>query len=160
MPLVIALSGFHSTGKTTLGTYLVSALRKRGYRIAVLKSTREEGPLTDRVGSDTWRYRTSGAEAVGLLQRELLTLFIDTSDLEKEELFSLILKFFEDYDLILLEGFKSWEKIPKIWVLGELDNEKEILRQYKNIELFVTMEDREKVVEFVLNKLKRTSDKV
>lgn len=156
MPLIIALSGFHNSGKTTLGTYLVSELQQRGYRVFVLKSTKEEGLLTDSKGSDTWRYRRSGARAVGLLQRDLLTLYLDVSNVEKDELFHYLRRFFGEFDVILLEGFKDWKNIPKIWVLREEDRVEDILVQYKNIELFVTVEDREKALMHILMKLERS----
>lgn len=154
MPLIIAISGYHNSGKTTVGTYVVTTLRRQGFLIAVIKSTKEEGILTDREGSDTWRYRLAGANSVGLLQRNLLTLYVDTSSIEKENFFRFLQVIFEDYDLVLLEGFKNWKEIPKIWVLGEKDDKEVILKKYDNIELFVSISEKEKVIEYIVEKLK------
>ncbi|MGB9761077.1 MAG: molybdopterin-guanine dinucleotide biosynthesis protein B [Caldimicrobium thiodismutans] len=153
MSLIIALCGYHNSGKTTLGTYLVKELRERGYKVAVIKSTKEEGNFTDKPGTDTFRYRESGAEAVGLFQKDLLTLYF-TEFPKDEDFLSFLQNLFWDKDLILLEGFKSFPYLPKIWVLKDKEDKEEIRKKYPGIELFIRAEDIGISLEFLLSKLK------
>lgn len=152
MAIFIALSGFHNSGKTTLGEYLVNRLSKEGFKVAVIKSTKEKGLITDKEKSDTFRYREAGALVVSLIQRDLLTIYIVNRFKNKIEIINFLEKLFWDYDLILLEGFKEIDEISKIWVLRSEDDPKEIEKVYKNIVLFVKAKDKEKVYNFIKEK--------
>lgn len=154
MPLIIALCGHHNSGKTTLGTFVVKELKKLGYKVAVIKSTKEEGNLTDHPGTDTFRYRESGGDVVGLYQKNLLTLYIADFPEEKENLIEFIQQLFWDKDLILLEGFKGFSEIPKIWILKEEEKEDEIKEKYRGIELFVKRGEEKVLLDFLIKKLR------
>ncbi len=157
MPLIVAICGQHNSGKTTVGTFLVRELKNLGYQIAVVKSTKEEGYLTDHPGSDTFRYRESGADVVCLFQRELFTLY--TSKLpEKESLIEFLNSLFWDKDLILLEGFKGFTNISKIWVLREDEDESEIKKNYSGIELCIRKGEEKKALNFLLEKLREKKE--
>ena len=47
MPPFLAISGYHNAGKTILALSLHEILRKKGYKIAVIKSSKEKDVLTD-----------------------------------------------------------------------------------------------------------------
>uniref|UniRef100_A0A832GMI7 Molybdopterin-guanine dinucleotide biosynthesis protein B n=1 Tax=Caldimicrobium thiodismutans TaxID=1653476 RepID=A0A832GMI7_9BACT len=153
MPLILSLSGYHNSGKTTLGTYLVSELVKRGFKVAVVKATKEEVLLTDKEGSDTWRYRKAGAEAVALLQSQLLTLYFSHFPQNKEDFLDFLEALFPHYHLLLLEGFKGWSNIPKIWLLKEGEDPSEIRKKFGQVELILKPEEREKALNYLLEKL-------
>jgi len=159
LPLILALSGNHNSGKTTLGTYLVERLVHEGFKVAVVKSTKEEGLLTEKEGTDTWRYSEASAEPVALFQKGLLTLYIRELPEEKEALIDSLKRLFWDRDLLLLEGFKSFPSISKIWVLKEGEREEEVLKSYPSIELIVRPEEKERALEFVKKKLKEEGSK-
>lgn len=122
--------------------------------MAVVKSTKEEGELSDHPGSDTFRYRESGGEPVCLFQRDLLTFYLKDFPKEQEEFITFLKRLFWDRDLIILEGFKSFSGFFKIWVLKEGEKEEEIREKYSGIEFFVKRGEEKKVLEVILNKLK------
>ncbi|MFN3406173.1 MAG: molybdopterin-guanine dinucleotide biosynthesis protein B [Caldimicrobium sp.] len=153
MPQILALSGFHNSGKTKVGENIVKYLKERGYKVAVVKSTKDEGPLTDKENSDTYRYRKAGAQAVSLLQKEVFTLYYPRDFFKEKNLVELFEKIFWEFDVILLEGFKNLKGVPKIWVKREGDNQEIIKKEYPGIELFIFPEDTEEYLTYVESKL-------
>lgn len=158
MPIFIALSGYHNSGKTTLGEFLIKELVSKGYRVAVVKSTKEKALLTDKENSDTYRYKKAGAEAVSLFQEDSLTLYYNLSKYNQERILNFFERLFWDYDLVLLEGFKTLKGISKIWVLKPEDREEELKALYEGIELFISPEEKNKVIAYIENKLQNKSE--
>ncbi len=155
MPAFLALCGYHNSGKTTLGTFLVSSLKKEGYRIAVVKSSRVEGIVTDSPTKDTWKYREAGAESVSLFQKEFFTFF-STKVPKKEEkaLYNYFLSLFWEEDLVLFEGFKGFDILPKLWLVKGEDEVKEILETKKSLKnLFGFVVKKEKTLSFIKKEL-------
>ena len=111
---VISFIGYHNSGKTTIATKVVKILVEKGYRVAVLKSTKHRKLIGDTPGKDSYRYRESGAEAVGIVSPDEIVLFqdIDRDNLRIEFLSFLL---FGDYDIVICEGFKH-ANVPKIEV--------------------------------------------
>ena len=103
-PAVLAVSGLHNSGKTTLLEKLLPALRSRGLKVGVIKHDGHDF-TPDVPGTDSYRLREAGAEGVAVYsgQRYLLT-----------EAFRLFER--HGYDLVLLEGFKDsgWPKIEVV----------------------------------------------
>lgn len=60
---VFGVTGASGSGKTTVLEALVGELRRRGWRVAVLKHA-PGGFEFDRPGKDSWRFASAGAEAV------------------------------------------------------------------------------------------------
>ncbi len=156
--LIIALCGHHNSGKTTLGTFLCQKLSKEGFKVGVVKSTKEEANFTDREGTDTWRYKEAQTEKIGLLQSYLLTLYLPKIPKNRKALLNLLKDLYWDCDLLLLEGFKSWEGIPKIWVLKEEDNPEEIQEKIPNLELIVHPSEKDKILNYLKEKLRKNSE--
>ncbi len=109
---VVSFIGYHNSGKTTFATKVVKVLKERGCRIAVLKSTKHRKVVEDTRGKDSYRYRESGADAVGIVTPDEFILFENIEEIDLN-FFSFLL--FDDYDLVLCEGFKH-QDIPKIEV--------------------------------------------
>ncbi len=147
MPLILALSGYHNVGKTTLACYLIENLMPRGFKVGVIKSTKEEKELTDREGTDTFRYKVAGASQVMLFQKERATLYLSSLPSDRGRLLTFLRNLFFDHDLLLLEGFKTWDEIPKIWVKGS--KEEEIPKEVLNIVFSATIEEKEDILHFV-----------
>lgn len=103
MPAILGFIGWHNSGKTTLMRKVASLLRKRGYRLAVIKASRDPGLHPDRAGSDTSLYWQDGVEHVALLTPDE---FLLRSRLLKPDLPALAEYFFADLDLVLVEGCK------------------------------------------------------
>jgi molybdopterin-guanine dinucleotide biosynthesis protein B len=147
MPKFLALSGYHNSGKTTVGTYIVAKLSEKGYKVGVIKSTKETTEETDKPGSDTFKYRKAGAKLVALFQKDRMTLFIEDMPKEKDEVFTLFERLFFDYDLVILEGFKEWKGVPKIWL--KRNDEETLPERIENIQMVAEAKDKERILNFV-----------
>jgi molybdopterin-guanine dinucleotide biosynthesis protein B len=58
---IIAVLGRKNSGKTTIAERIVSALIKKGFKVAAAKHISKKGFSMDREGKDTWRYSAAGA---------------------------------------------------------------------------------------------------
>lgn len=156
MPLILSICGYHNSGKTTLGTYLVQELIKDGYKVGVVKSTKEEEALTDKPGTDTWRYKMAGTHKVCLFQSDLLTLYIPYIN-KSQDFLEYLRYLFYDCDLLLLEGFKYLKGISKIWVISKEEDQEEIKKKFSEIELVVESSEKDRVLKYVKEKLENQS---
>ena len=111
-PAVLAVSGLHNSGKTTLLEKLLPALRSRGLKVGVIKHDGHDF-TPDVPGTDSYRVGEAGAEVVAVysVQRYLLT---EAFRLTEQDLLALFER--HGYDLVLLEGFKDsgWPKIEVV----------------------------------------------
>lgn len=107
---IVAVIGWHNSGKTTVIERLLAEFKARGLRVAVIKHTGEEAFQVDHSGTDTWRFAESGADVVAIASRRRLALMEDREDeIELEDLLALL----RDretggwrVEMVLLEGFK------------------------------------------------------
>ncbi len=113
MPPVVTFIGWHSCGKTTLAAQVVRLLTERGWRVAVVKSTKDSGLFPDQPGTDTAIHRQAGAAAVALAAPDRLCI---TTDNQAKDLAAIARRFFTDMDIIIGEGFKEAADVPKIEV--------------------------------------------
>lgn len=60
----IGIIGYHHTGKTTLATALISALKARGYQVSSLKDIHSDAYRADSEGSNSWKHAQAGASRV------------------------------------------------------------------------------------------------
>jgi molybdopterin-guanine dinucleotide biosynthesis protein B/molybdopterin-guanine dinucleotide biosynthesis protein len=105
----VAKSG---TGKTTLLEKVVTDLKKRGYRLGVIKHDAHHFDI-DHPGKDSHRLTQAGADTMLISSQDKLAL-IKQHTIEPS-LTELIATYFTDVDLILAEGFKKYS-LPKIEV--------------------------------------------
>lgn len=128
---VISFIGYHNSGKTTVATKVVGELRKKGYSVAVLKSTKHKNLIGDTPGKDSYRYRESGAGAVGIVSPDEIVLF---QDIDRDRLNLKFLSFllFDDYDIVICEGFKHSD-VPKIEVTRKELNQPLLLKEVKGV---------------------------
>lgn len=119
MSTVISIVGKKGSGKAEVLEALIVLLTSRGFQIGVLKHLAREGVEIDEPGTDTFRYRMSGAEKVILAGKKRLAVF---ANLTEEISFDELLTLFTSFDLVFLEGYVQNE-FPKIEVhkkgLGE-----------------------------------------
>jgi len=109
---IYSIVAFSGTGKTTLLEKLVTELKSRGLRVAVIKHDAHEFEI-DREGKDSWRFSRAGAD-VTVITSEGKTAIIENRPLQLEVLLDKI----TDVDIILTEGYKHG-KWPKIGVRRE-----------------------------------------
>ena len=103
----VCIAGWSDSGKTTLIERLIPLLMGRGLRVGVVKHTHHSLSM-DQHGSDTDRYRGSGAAAVVLAAPDG-TALLNSCPMNLAQTLALM----PDMDLILVEGFKH-EEIAKI----------------------------------------------
>ena len=97
---LFAVYGNSNTGKTTLTTNLIKALKDEGKKVAYLKLTKHKGPF-DAEGKDTQRARNSGADKIGLVHDRGVVLWDYT---KKPHLADFVRKNFLSFDFLLIEG--------------------------------------------------------
>ena len=110
---VFAFSGASGSGKTTLLTFLIKALSKQDYKIAVIKHSHHHFDV-DKQGKDSWRFRESGASQVLLASDKRWALMVENKideDFSLQQMINNLNK--KALDLIFIEGFKG-EPTPKI----------------------------------------------
>jgi molybdopterin-guanine dinucleotide biosynthesis protein B len=102
--------GKSDSGKTTLIEKLIPELKRRGYRVGVVKHA-HHGFEMDRKGKDSYRHRKAGADAVMIASPGQIAMIKDSPGESLDHL----VPYFEDMDLLITEGFKS-DRAPKIEV--------------------------------------------
>lgn len=107
MPVLIALSGFKNSGKTTLAGALLTLLTERGLSVGYVKHT-DRDVLSDS-STDSGRVTALGMQAL-YWGADGIRMEIP-GQIAPEELQS----FFPCFDLVLVEGAKS-VPLPRIWV--------------------------------------------
>ena len=106
---IIGFAAYSGTGKTTLITKIVRALKAQGCRVCVIKHDAHRFEI-DREGKDSWRFAQAGADMTILSSPE------KTAVIEQRELgFSELVAMVHDVDLILVEGYKQ-ENLPRIGI--------------------------------------------
>ena len=112
MQPIISVVGKSDSGKTTLLEELIAEVKRRGYKVAVIKHSAEE-PELDTLNKDTWRFSQAGSEVSAISSPHKLAIFKKLEqDISPSEL-SCFASW--DCDIILTEGFKQ-SNYPKIEV--------------------------------------------
>jgi molybdopterin-guanine dinucleotide biosynthesis protein B len=127
---IVAFVGHHNSGKTTFATQVVRELVRRGYRVGVIKSTKEKGVVKDTPGKDSFRYREAGAGAVAVAGGGELFLFKGTEGKVEPEYLAFLE--FGDFDIVICEGFKGF-KVPKIEVFRSSLKEEPLYRKLEGV---------------------------
>ncbi len=108
---VLSVVGYSNSGKTTLVEKLIRELKKRGYRVAVVKHHHRDFEI-DRPGKDTWRHAAAGADTVVLAGPRKIAVI---ERLQAERTLDEIAARLKDVHLIITEGYKK-DQHPKIEV--------------------------------------------
>ncbi len=119
MPLVISVSGFKNSGKTSLSRDLVLRLSEKGFKVAYVKHTHEKVFLSGN-GNDTGDILSEGVPSFLWGNEGIIS---ETPDMDFSEN-NLNSEMFHPYDIVILEGGKSLN-LPKIWV-GPYPEDKDI----------------------------------
>lgn len=109
----IGFIGYSNSGKTTLIEKLIPRFRARGLSVSAIKNA-HHGFDMDRPGKDSFRYRESGAGQVLIATTERWALLTETptGHATLEDLLAQL----APCDLVIVEGFKSEGRIPRIEV--------------------------------------------
>lgn len=109
---IISIIGKSESGKTTLLESLIAELKRRDYRVAVIKHSDEDYEL-DTVNKDSWRLSQAGSDISAICVAHKMAVFKPLEQDFSPEDFSHFISW--DYDIILTEGFKH-SRYPKIEV--------------------------------------------
>ena len=120
MSSIVTFIGWHDSGKTTLAAGVVAELKRRGYRVAVIKSSNDSGIRFDTPGTDTFKHLHAGADGVLLVAPDQMVLQTGNSGLS---LRTLAHRYFPDVDIVIGEGFKTARKTAKIEVCRNNDQQ-------------------------------------
>ncbi|MFC1920697.1 molybdopterin-guanine dinucleotide biosynthesis protein B [Chloroflexota bacterium] len=153
MPAIVSIVGNSNSGKTTLVEKIVRELKTRGYRIATVKHTPQEATL-DEPGKDSWRHLQAGSEAAVVGSHDKIMLIKPvTSASVLDEVIRLL---GEDYDIIIVEGFKQSET-PKIEVHRKETGP--LIKDLKNLIAIATNEPTDtETVQFSIDDFKSIAD--
>jgi molybdopterin-guanine dinucleotide biosynthesis protein MobB len=151
---IISIVGKSGSGKTTLLENLISELKRRGHKIAVVKHSHHATELDD-VTKDTWRLSQAGSDISAIQSPNNLAIFrrIDYY-FDPQEISNFILW---DYDIILTEGFKGSD-YPKIEV-HRREQGKDLITDLQQLLAVVTDEPLEiDVPQFSQNEVPEIAD--
>jgi molybdopterin-guanine dinucleotide biosynthesis protein B len=110
LPPVLSIVGKSESGKTTLIEKLIPELKRRGYRVGIVKHA-HHGFEMDRKGKDSHRHRQAGADTVMIASPGQIAMVKDVPN----ECLDDLVPFFSDMDILISEGFKR-DRAPKIEV--------------------------------------------
>ncbi len=108
MPPVLSIVGKSESGKTTLIEKIIPALKRRGYRVGIVKHA-HHGFEMDKPGKDSHRHRQAGADTVMVSSPGQVAMVKTVSS----ECLDDLVPFFSDMDILISEGFKR-DRAPKI----------------------------------------------
>jgi len=112
MRTIISIVGKSGSGKTTLLEGLITELKTRGHKVAIVKHSHHASDI-DTTDKDTWRFTKAGSELSALNSLDHLAIYRRMDEyFDPQEISDFVLW---DYDLIMTEGFKSSD-FPKIEV--------------------------------------------
>jgi len=103
---VVAIVGYHNSGKTTIAERLIRLLMEKGYRVGYLKHDPKGHGQTDRENSDTWRIFCTGAKTA-LLSPGKMTLW----ERREDDPIPVVREYFRDCDIVILEGYKRHSRL-------------------------------------------------
>ena len=132
---IISIVGKSKSGKTTLLEGLITELKQRGYKVAVIKHAAEDFEL-DKVGKDSWRLSQAGSSLVAISSASKLAVIRQVEHDQSPQELSRFIGW--DHDLILTEGFKQ-SKALKIEVHRK-EQGSDLLSQTKQLLAIVTDE--------------------
>ena len=113
---VIGIIGYKGSGKTHLGINLSEELKRRGYKVDIVKHV--QGSL-DLPHKDTSLYRGHCDQLIAISEEGVTEFFKGKLNFE-QALESL------DADFVIVEGFKEKKNFPKVVCLREKGEEKEL----------------------------------
>lgn len=122
-PVLIAVSGVKNSGKTTLIEKLIPKLNSEGLKVATVKHDGHDFDA-DIEGTDTFKHRKAGAYGTAIFSKNKFMIIKEQKNTYENELIS----YFNDCDVILLEGFK-FSDYPKIEMVRKGNSSESICKK-------------------------------
>ena len=102
-PPVISFVGKSNSGKTTFLEKLIPEMKRRGFRIGVIKHDAHKFEI-DHAGKDSYRLKHAGADIMLISSSAKVAMVKDSS--EDIPLAALCGEFMKDVDIVFSEGYK------------------------------------------------------
>lgn len=115
---IASIVGKKNTGKTSLTVKVISELTKRGYNVASIKHSHHSIEM-DKENTDTWKHKQAGANLVVGVGS---TTFFNARKEHDLNRILYLLKHFDNFDFVIIEGYKSYN-YPKIITSPEVRDE-------------------------------------
>ena len=106
---IASIVGKKNTGKTSLTVKVISELTRRGYNVASIKHSHHSIEM-DKENTDTWKHKQAGANLVVGVGS---TTFFNARKEHDLNRILYLLKHFDNFDFVIIEGYKSYN-YPKI----------------------------------------------
>ena len=106
---IVSIVGKKNTGKTSLTVKVIKELTQRGYNVASIKHSHHSIEM-DKENTDTWKHKQAGANLVVGVGS---TTFFNARKEHDLNRILYLLKHFDDFDFVIIEGYKSYN-YPKI----------------------------------------------
>ena len=129
---IVSIVGKKNTGKTSLTVKVIEELTRRGYNVASVKHSHHSIEM-DKENTDTWKHKQAGANLV--VGVGSTTFFNARQEMDLNRILFLI-KHFDEYDFVIIEGYKSYN-YPKIITSPDVRDEYTI----KEVDSFTIDED-------------------
>lgn len=115
---IASIVGKKNTGKTSLTMKVIEELTKRGYNVASIKHSHHSIEM-DKENTDTWRHKQAGANLVVGVGS---TTFFNVRKEHNLNRILYLLKHFDEFDFVIIEGYKSYN-YPKIITSPDVKDE-------------------------------------
>ena len=135
MRSIVSFVGKSGSGKTTLLEKVITELKRRDYKVAIIKHSHHKNDL-DIAEKDTWRFTQAGTEISAINSLDHLAIYRRMNEFFDPQDISNYINL--DYDIMLTEGFKG-SNTPKIEV-HRSEQGKELLTDPKLLLAVVTDE--------------------
>ncbi len=101
-PVIFGISGYKNSGKTYLMEKVIQGLTKKGWKVVSVKHDGHDFEA-DREGTDSFRHYHAGAFASIVYSSEKIQVVKNKKNIRLQE----IISFFQEADIILIEGGKN-----------------------------------------------------
>ncbi|MBC1500500.1 molybdopterin-guanine dinucleotide biosynthesis protein B [Listeria weihenstephanensis] len=115
MAIILQITGFKKSGKTTLTNCFVQQLKAQDYTVAVIKHDAHAFTI-DHPGTDSHSFRESGADIVALSSSSQHAIMVDQGITLQNMIAQL-----PPTDVILIEGYKE-APFPKIVMVRDAED--------------------------------------
>ena len=131
----IAVIGWKNSGKTTLVSRLVSHLRKKKFKVGVVKHAHHTFDI-DHPNTDSYKIRQAGSYKTTIVSEKRLAHIEEkiSPEIDIEEL----IKLNNGCDILIFEGFKKIKKLSKIEVNLKKNNKELLYKSFDNVKLLVS----------------------
>ena len=134
MKKIIGIAGWSGSGKTTLVESLINIFKNNyDLKVCAIKHAHQNFTI-DKKGKDSYRFSKAGAERVIISSVKQWTII---NKVKKEENLENLLNFANNFNIILVEGWK-FSKLKKIEVYRSIIKKEKLFKEDKNIIAFAT----------------------